>query len=185
MPDIRSQISPNINGKLIYQLTSASALKDTDLFPISSTDNLTRNVSLGQIKASFNNDFYNKEDMDTILDILRQQIKNSADDLFELNNNITEFRNEFNNKLFELDNSLRHEINEVDKKFTNITNELDAKFTKSIADLDLKTTLADNALHEKIDNLEIKLTQMITNWILYGTEIPTSLPTGRVYLQYF
>lgn len=200
MPDIRSQVSSDMGGKLIYQLTSASALKDTDLFPISSSDNLTRNVSLGQIKASFNIDYYNKDDIDIVLDMLRQQIKNISDDLFNLGNDVTEFRNEFNNKLNELDNSLRYEINEIDKKFTNITNDLDTKFTNITNDLDTRITEVhteldtkidteisnlDTTLSKKISDLDAELTKMITEWILYGTAVPATLATGRVYLQYF
>lgn len=140
MPDVRS-LGTSYNGKLIYQLTSAAALKDTDLFAISSSDNLTRKVSLSQIKSSVSNDFYNKNDMDKLLDELKQQIKNVSDSVFEMNNDITEFRNEFNNKLTEQNNSLLKKINDLDKK--------------------------------------------LTEWILYGTQVPTTLDTGRVYLQYF
>ena len=52
MSDIRT------NGKQIYQLTSAAALKDTDLFVISSADNLTRSVSLNQLKTAVTHNFY-------------------------------------------------------------------------------------------------------------------------------
>ena len=93
MPDISS-----LNGKLIYQLTSASALKDTDLFAISS-NNLTRSVSLLQIKLSMESIFYTKNNIDGLLDDLRGQIKKVSDEAFETVNDITEFRNEFNSKL--------------------------------------------------------------------------------------
>ena len=141
MSDIRSLSNASYNGKLIYQLTDASALKDTDLFAISTTDNLTRKVSLSQIKASFNNDYYNKDESDDLLDELRQQIKDINDRIFSTNNDIAEFRNEFNTKLTNLDNTL----------------------SKKITDLDTK----------------------LVNWIMYGTSVPTTLPTGRTYLQYF
>lgn len=145
MSDIRSLGAASYNGKLIYQLVAASTLKDTDLFAISTSDNLTRRVSLSQIKSSFNADYYNKEDIDMVLDSIRLQIKNVSDELFQINNNITEFRNEFNNKITNLDNTLSKKINDLDTKLTN----------------------------------------MITNWIQYGTSVPTTLETGRTYLQYF
>ena len=40
-------------------------------------------------------------------------------------------------------------------------------------------------LSKKISDLDAELTKMITEWILYGTAVPATLATGRVYLQYF
>lgn len=180
MPDIRSlgQVS---NGKLIYQLVSASVLKDTDLFAISTTDNLTRKVSLSQIKSSFNANYYNKEDTDVILDNIRQQIKNVSNELFQINNDITEFRNEFNNKLSVLSLNLRQDINNIDIKFTDITNEI----IKSINNVDNKLNDLSSSLSNTITDLDVKLTSMITNMFQYGTDVPITLETGRAYLQYF
>jgi len=111
MPDIRTS-----NGKLIYQLTSATMLKDTDLFAISTSDHLTRNISLKQIKLSINNDFYSKDDINNILDKLRLQIKNLSDQVVILENDITEFRNEFNTKLNNVESNLNQTINNLDNQ---------------------------------------------------------------------
>ena len=73
MSDIRN------NGKLIYQLTSASALKDTDLFVISSADNLTRSITLSQLKMAVTKDYYNIDDITEILDNIREQLKDVTD----------------------------------------------------------------------------------------------------------
>lgn len=181
MPDIRSLPNTSYNGKLIYQLTDASVLKDTDLFAISTTDNLTRKVSLSQVKASFNNDYYNKDESDDLLDELRQQIKDINDRIFGAGNDITEFRNEFNNRLNQLNNDLRLEINEVDKKFTDITDDIYTQLNETKNEFNNKITNLDNTLSKKITDLDTKL----TNWIMYGTSVPTNLPTGRTYLQYF
>lgn len=170
-----------MNGKLIYQLTSASALKDTDLFAISTSDNLTRSISLFQIKTSFKNEFYDKENTDRLLDELRQQIKEINDNAFELNNDITEFRNEFNVKLQELGETLVNMINEVDKDSIDRDTALGIR----IDNLNTKVDNNYNTLNTKIDNLERSLTEKIDGLILYGPDIPTTLETGRLYLQYF
>ena len=155
------------NGKLIYQLTSASALRDTDLFAISSTDNLTRNVSLGQIKAAVATDFYNKEDANKVFDELRQQIKDLSDDVAGVENTITETRNEFNTQLQQLNNQLTTDINNTRSTLNTTINNLDTKLSTRITELDTK------------------LTNMINNVFSWGDTIPTTLETGKIYLQIF
>lgn len=155
------------NGKLIYQLTSASALRDTDLFAISSTDNLTRSVSLGQIKAAVASDFYNKEDANDIFDELREQIKKLSDDIAGVENSITETRNEFNTQLQQLNSQLTSDINDTRSTLNTTINNLDLSLSKKITDLDTK------------------LTNRINNIFSYGTSIPTTLETGKIYLQIF
>ena len=171
-------------GKLIYQLTSASALKDTDLFVISS-DNLTRSVTLSQIKLAVANNFYDKQSVNNMFDQLKLQIKDVVDSVSNMENNISEFRNEFNGQLQSLSsnfntsiNNLRSELNtsintfktETDSKFTTVNNSIST----------LNTTLS-----KKITDLDTKLTNSINGLISYGTAVPTSLSTGKVYLQYF
>ena len=160
-------MSDIMNGKLIYQLTSASALKDTDLFVISSADNnLTRSVTLLQIKTAVANNFYNKEDMNNLLDELKLQIKELTDSTTNSENNISEFRNEFNTKLQELRSSFTADINTAKSEFNiTITNE-------------------STSLQQKITELETKLTNQINGLISYGIEVPTTMTT-KIYLQYF
>lgn len=155
------------NGKLIYQLTSASALRDTDLFAISSTDNLTRSVSLGQIKAAVSTDFYNKEDANEVFDELRQQIKNLSDDVTGVENTIADTRNEFNTQLQELNTQLTTDINNTRSTLNTSINNLDTK------------------LSNRINELDSKLTMMINDIFTWGDDIPTTLETGRIYLQIF
>lgn len=151
------------DGKLIYQLTSASALRDTDLFPISTSDNLTRSVSLGQIKSSIANDFYNKDKIDDLLNDIKSQIKDVSDDNNAIENDLSEFRNEFNSQLQQLNNDLRTVINNTKSELNISINNVN----KSLED-NIKT------VNSKIDNL-----------IVYGTSIPTKLDPGKIYLQYF
>ncbi len=140
------------NGKLIYELTSAAALKDTDLFAISTSNNLTRNVSLKQIKSSINNDFYDRTEIDNLLDQLRKQINQLSDDVYDLSKEITNFEQSVNQTIQNLDNK-------IDRSVTELTN--------------------------LINNTRSDLEEMIRTWIMYGTDIPSKLDTGRVYLQYF
>ena len=156
-----------MNGKLIYQLTSASALRDTDLFAISTTDNLTRSVSLGQIKSAISNEFYNKEDTNDLLEELREEIQNISNDISETNNDMTEFRNEFNTQLQELNSQLTNTINNTKSELNTNINNLNTSLTK------------------KINDLDIKLTNAINNVFDYGTTVPTTLETGKIFLQYF
>lgn len=151
-------------GKLIYQLTSAAALKDTDLFVISSADNLTRSVTLSQLKKAIIGEFSDDTDL---LDGLRSDIKNLNDTVSEYGNNLSEFRNEFNAQLQVLGNRFATDLNNVRSEFnTSITN-------------------LDTSLQEKITNLDLKLSKKIDEMITYGTAVPTTLATGKVYLQYF
>lgn len=155
------------NGKLIYQLTSASALRDTDLFPISSSDNLTRNVSLGQIKVYVSNEFYNKEDANDIFDEIKQQIKTLSDNIASVENTITENRNEFNVQLQTLNTQLTSDINETKSTLNTSINNL------------------NNNLSTRISDLEKKLTTMVNNVFAWGEDIPTKLESGKIYLQIF
>lgn len=217
MPDSRA-IPSYYNGKLIYQLTSASALKETDLFAISTSDNLTRNVTVHQVKSFITNGDYTNEDIDNMYQRLMDLIKQTQNQIVLLQNDITEFRNEFNNKLNQLNQNLLNEINTVDSKLTESINNLDEsvntridnevkvinnninnlnvslsnRITKLDTDINNRIDNEVNTINNSITNLDTSLSKKISDldtklesWILYGTAIPTSLPTGRLYLQYF
>ena len=175
----------NSNGKLIYQLTSASALKDTDLFVISSADNLTRSVTLSQIKLAVANNFYDKQSITEMYDELRLQIREVVNSVSEVENNISEFRNEFNNQLQILNNSFNTSINnaksELNIQIDNIESDTNSKFTE------VNNTISNlnTSLKKQITDLDTKLTNTINGLISYGTAVPTSLSTGKVYFQYF
>ena len=111
MSDIRT------NGKQIYQLTSASALKDTDLFVISSADNLTRSITLNQLKLAVTRNFHNKDEMTEILDTIREQVKGIADHLSNSDDNTSDFRNHFNNQLQLIRDDFETEINNIRSEF--------------------------------------------------------------------
>ena len=212
MADIRA-----MQGKLIYELTSADALKDTDLFAVSS-NNLTRKISVSQLKLYIYNDIYNKKETDGLMNQVRDEIKGIGDDIFGLENGIYEFINEFNVKLQNLNKNLTSVINEVDKKFTDITNEIKESLSTSITEINnridtevetlntrvtnevqtLNETIIDNVntlntrvtnevqtLNQTITDLDTELNEKINSWIQYGTAVPTTLETGRVYVQYF
>lgn len=140
MPDVRNlstgQTPSQVvyDGKLIYELVKVQTLRDTDLFAISTTDSLTRAVSLKQIKTSISSDYYSITDIDNLLDSIRRQIQILNQDIF----------------------NLRAEVNE------------------DISDL-----------RNLINTTKVELENMIRNWISYGKEIPTSLDTGRLYIQWF
>lgn len=165
MPDIRSLQSGEINGKLIYQLTAASALKDTDLFPISSS-NLTRQISLSQLKSSFKNDFYSKDEIDNLLDAIRLNFGGTSGDVFDLYNVIAEFKNEINNKFQNFTQNVNESLNNLDKKINDNYQYFDLRYS---------------TLNKKIQDINTQLGSLIQ----YGTSVPTTLPKGQVYIQYF
>lgn len=208
MADIRnlSQQSSS-NGRLINQLTASSILKDTDLFPISS-DNLTRSVSLGQIKSAITGGFYNKDEINSLLDTIRAQIKIFSDETFGTGVDVAEFRNEFNEKLQNLRNELTLIINDKEGSLKDKDNELldlitinssnITKINNDITQLENELKDADNALLELITSVSGDITTINNNIteinnditklegrITYGTAIPTTLETGKIYLQYF
>lgn len=154
MSDIRSQ-----SGKLIYDLTSAEALTDTDIIPIS-TNYLTRSITLSQLKLYTNAGIYTSQEVDELIDnLVNDKIALINKDIFDLRNDITEFRNEFITKLSELSEDLFEEVNNIDQRVTDLTNDLRADLT------DLETRF-----NEKI---------------IIGNQVPTTLKPGQVYLQYF
>ena len=176
MPDIRS----SSGGKLIYQLTSASALNGNELFAISTSDYLTRSVTLSQIGSFIKSDIYSTTDIDNIFNDLRDQIMEINNQLFELESNITEFRNEFNNKLNALYQNLIEIINDLDSKLslriTNAYNELNTK----IENVNITLSNRITALDERITLLENKLAYKYGN-----TAPPSDLEEGMLYLQWF
>lgn len=165
MPDIR-----NI-GKLIYQLTSASALQDTDLFAISSADNLTRRISLGQIKESFKGDFYSNNDIDQLLDELRDRINNLNNDLFQFENDIADLRNSFNKSINNLEayvknnyynmenmdiiiNDIRSDIDALSNHVDDIENTLRNEFNTGLTNLSNHVDSVESSLNTKITELK-------------------------------
>ena len=197
MSDIRT------NGKQIYQLTSASALKDTDLFVISSADRLTRSITLSQLREAINGDRYSNDKITELLDELKLQIKNITDSLSEYDNNLSEFRNEFNTQLQSLRTSYISDLNntksEINTRITILENDMFEEF-ESVKDIISELTKNTNnkfteynnnltsvntSLQQRITELDTRLTELIDGLILYGPSIPTSLSTGKVYLQYF
>lgn len=191
------------NGKLIYQLTSASALKDTDLFVISSSDNLTRSITLSQLKEAITSAFFSNDEIISMIDELKLQHKDLSDEIADVDNNISEFRNEFNNQLNIIRNdhttgmnTLRSEFNnalddtkeefndkitQVNNSISNLSKSTNTKFTE----VDTRITNLNDTLSKRIQDLDTELTAHINGLISYGTEIPTTLATGKVYLQYF
>lgn len=155
----------NSTGKLIYQLTPVSTLKDTDQFVVSS-DNLTRSVELSTIRTAVTNNVYDKDYINDLNINLTKDINAVRSELTKYNESISEYRNIYDVKLEELRNDFTSEINNAKSEFnTTITN-------------------TSESLQEKITALDTKLTNQINALISYGTAVPTSIST-KIYLQYF
>ena len=76
---------------------------------------------------------------------------------------------------------IRNIKNKSIKSLLIITGYLLCDITEFRNEFNNKLTEQNNSLLKKINDLDKKLTE----WILYGTQVPTTLDTGRVYLQYF
>lgn len=173
MPDIRA-LPSSMNGKLIYQLQSVTELSGDDKFAISTSNNLTRAVTLSQIKKFATSDMVSNDDLENALQELRGNIQT-------VTNNV----NELTEKVSTLDNTLNTAITNWNLALEQTKNEFNKNLKDEIDNL-------NNSLTTKINNTETSLTQKIEaldkkleSWIMYGTAVPTTLPTGRVYLQYF
>lgn len=189
MPDIRQAAQGKneivYNGKFIYQLTSAASLKDTDLFAISTSNYLTRSVSLKQIKSFVTNDFYDKDDIQVLLDELRKLIQDLGDDIFNLRQEITDFENHVEETMNDIRNTLNKRMDLLEKTLNERIDNLEQELNTKIDNLENKHDQDIQNLREYIDNVQDDLEEMIRGWILYGISAPSSLATGRVYLQYF
>ena len=97
----------------------------------------------------------------------------------------TKLTKSINDAKTELGNRITNEVKTLNTTITN----LDTKLTKNINDA--KTELGDRITNEvktlntTITNLETSLTNKINSLISYGTSVPTTLATGKVFLQYF
>lgn len=162
-----------LNGKNIYQLTPATALKGTDIIPISS-ENLTRSTTVNQLKGYFKQDFYDKDAIDNFLEQIRSQISGASGNIFEFQEYINEFKRDINNRFQEFTQAVNIDLNNIEKKITETNN----------STLQVINQL-DTTLSTKITNVEKNLTEKINGLYSYGTQIPTSLPAGKLYVQYF
>lgn len=157
-----------IPGNYIYELDTLKLLKSSAVFPVSQ-DNLTRAVTLDDLRLSFNGDadeaskntFYSTEYME-------RYFASVADRFTEVNNSIAE----------------------TNENLEQLRKDMDA------ADTAIKKTMKENYDHWQ-DTLyrttegdlgEIPRINAIFNVVTKfssGTDIPTSLAAGEVYFQYF
>lgn len=147
-----------IPGKHIYELEELKLLKNTAYIALSQ-DNLTRKVTLDDLKLSFNGDsdeaskntYYSTEYMSRYFD--------NIDDRFR---DMTTYINQ-------QDAALQQTIEDNYNHWNSILYD---------------TTNGDIVtLKSRVTALEYKVRNIVD--ISYGTSVPSSLQTGAIYLQYF
>ena len=164
-----------IPGKHIYELEELKLLKNTAYLAISQ-DNLTRKVSLDDLKLAFNGDsdevskntYYSTEYMSRYFDNVDDRFREVSNEISKTNtriDNLTEYVNQ-------QDADIRQTIEENYNHWDTVLYSTDTKNLGDIVDLKNRVT----ALEYKVRNIVD---------ISYGTEIPSELETGAIYLQYF
>lgn len=170
-----------ISGKRIYELETilAQSLKK-DAFFVVSQDNLTRSITLKNLKESFkaipgnssDDTYYSSTQVDNLLSDFNQQF-NSFLEQFQQVKSSTE---QLTDKIQTVDNTLNTRI-------TKIYNEL------KTADTELQKSVNNQVLglSKSISNVRTDLDSKINDWILHGYDAPTTetCPVGRTYIQLF
>lgn len=143
-------------GKKIYEMNDLVGTLKNDAWFAISQDNATRKVAARVLRQFINGDNDEPNEESYYSSAKIEEIINQTDDkLGDIDIDI----NNINNRIDELTNTVNNNYRTLDERITREVNRLD----KRITDLDKK----------------------LEGWILYGASIPTSLPTGRLYCQYF
>lgn len=177
-------------GKRIYQLESlVGILKDEALLPISQ-DNLTRKIQARVLRRFLNGDndepseesYFSSAKVTDLMNDASDRFNSMEDEITAINNRIDNLTNTVNENYHTLDNRITNEVNNLKSMISNSYDELVA---------------ADDALRIRCTNLENRCTSIETSianlntklegWILYGSSPPSAstLPAGRLYIQYF
>lgn len=171
-------------GLYIYELDSlVGMLKDDALLPISQ-DNLPRKIQARVLRSFINGDdsepsqetYYSSSKVDELFENTSNTIGDINSDLSNISARIDALTNTVNSNYSTLDNRITNEINSLGNNFDSKLSALDTKLTNNM------NTMQTN-LGARIDALNTKL----EGWILYGSAAPTNstLPVGRLYIQYF
>ena len=186
------------NGKRIEELLEVTKISDDSYFLVSESD-LTRKITLTYLRNAFNGDtateglnnlYYSVEkinellghvwdDIDKIntkLDNLEDRINNIYNDL---GGDLSDFKNYVAQIYAELklaDQNLNTKIDNVNESLTNEINndflEFKEETEENISSLDTRLKAVENKL-ANITRIEV------------GTEVPDTLESGVIYLQYF
>lgn len=189
------------NGKRIEELLEVTKISDDSYFLVSESD-LTRKITLTYLRNAFNGDtateglnnlYYSVEKINELLghvwddiDKINTKLDNFEDRINNIYNDLggdlSDFKNyvaqiyaelkladqNLNTKIDNVNESLTNEINRVENDFLEFKEETEG----NISSLDTRLKVVENKL-ANITRIEV------------GTEVPDTLESGVIYLQYF
>lgn len=173
-------INDKRTGLYIYELEELLGNIKVDAWFALSQDNMTRKVSGRTIRRFMNGD--NDEPSDELYyssSKVELLLKGTGDIINEIISDI----DNINQRLDDLSNSINSNFKTLNDRITNEVNKLNIRIDNEVAKLNNRIDNEVAELNRKINQLREEL----HGWILYGTEVPTasSLPAGRLYIQYF
>lgn len=197
------------NGKRIEELLEVSQIYADSYFLVSETD-LTRKITLQNLRNAFNGDtatenlnnvYYSVEKINELLDHIYDEIDkintkidNMQDQIDNIYNDLGADLSEFKKYVEQIYEELKLADQNLNTKIDNVKVELNQKIEDTKRQLQTEINNVREELTNKIEDVNKKLDarlKVVENKlrnvtdIQIGTSVPSTLPSGVIYLQYF
>lgn len=197
------------NGKRIEELLEVSQIHADSYFLVSETD-LTRKITLQNLRNAFNGDtatenlnnvYYSVEKINELLDHIYDEIDkintkidNMQDQIDNIYNDLGADLSEFKKYVEQIYEELKLADQNLNTKIDNVKIELNQKIEDTKRQLQTEINNVREELTSKIEDVNKKLDarlKVVENKlrnvtdIQIGTSVPSTLPSGVIYLQYF
>ena len=197
------------NGKRIEELLEVSQIHADSYFLVSETD-LTRKITLQNLRNAFNGDtatenlnnvYYSVEKINELLDHIYDEIDkintkidNMQDQIDNIYNDLGADLSEFKKYVEQIYEELKLADQNLNNKIDNVKIELNQKIEDSKRQLQTEINNVREELTHNIEDVNKKLDarlKIVENKlrnvtdIQIGTSVPSTLPSGVIYLQYF
>ncbi len=197
------------NGKRIEELLEVSQIHADSYFLVSETD-LTRKITLQNLRNAFNGDtatenlnnvYYSVEKINELLDHIYDEIDkintkidNMQDQIDNIYNDLGADLSEFKKYVEQIYEELKLADQNLNTKIDNVKVELNQKIEDTKRQLQTEINNVREELTNKIEDVNKKLDarlKVVENKlrnvtdIQIGTSVPSTLPSGVIYLQYF
>lgn len=173
-------INEKRTGLYIYELEELLGNIKTESWFAISQDNMTRKVSSRTIRQFMNGDndepsdelYYSSNKVESLFETTGDTINEIINDISSINQRLDDIANSINSNFKTLNDRITSEVNNLNRRIDNEVSALNARIDSEVAELNRKINQLRDELH---------------GWILYGTSVPTNstLPAGRLYIQYF
>lgn len=197
------------NGKRIEELLEVSQIHADSYFLVSEID-LTRKITLQNLRNAFNGDtatenlnnvYYSVEKINELLDHIYDEIDkintkidNMQDQIDNIYNDLGADLSEFKKYVEQIYEELKLADQNLNTKIDNVKIELNQKIEDTKRQLQTEINNVREELTNKIEDVNRKLDarlKIVENKlrnvtdIQIGTSVPSTLPSGVIYLQYF